>query len=126
MLRFLYILYMGTAQHRPDAQQHLADGERFGDVVVGPKVEARNLVVLRAFCCKENNRNVTGGLVAAQMFSYFKAIHSSHHNIKQDELIVGYIQRQRLLAGVGRVDLIAFGLQVVPEYLTEIFLVVNH
>eukprot|EP01107_Rhizomastix_libera_P006422 TRINITY_DN20562_c0_g1_i1.p1 TRINITY_DN20562_c0_g1~~TRINITY_DN20562_c0_g1_i1.p1 ORF type:complete len:262 (+),score=-23.55 TRINITY_DN20562_c0_g1_i1:270-1055(+) len=74
------------AQHCLDAGLQLPGGEGFGDVVVGPGLEAGDLVVLLAPGGEHDDGHVLGPLVGPQLAGELHAGHAGQHPVQQDHV----------------------------------------
>ncbi len=75
-----------AAQDRLDAGDQFARGEGLGHVVVGTRLEARDLVGLLAARRQHHDRDVARVGVAAQHPDQFEAAHVRQHPVDQDEV----------------------------------------
>ena len=72
-----------TAQHRPDTRCKLANAERFGDVIVGPKIQAANAVFLTCAGRQENDWDAGEVTAFPDLAADFKAAMSGNHDVEQ-------------------------------------------
>jgi hypothetical protein len=97
-----------AAQHRLDARNELARGERLRHVVVGAGLEARDLVGLLASCRQHHDRYVARVGVAPQGAHQLEAAHVRQHPVDQDEVRAPVTDaRERFLAVLGQHDVAA-------------------
>ena len=116
---------MGAAQDGLDAGQHLVDGEGFGNIVVGAGGEAGEHVVLAALGGEEDDGDVAVEF-APHLFGHAEAGHTAHHDVEQDEGMVGCEQGEGFLGRGCRVDGIARCLEVALQNFPQVGLVVYY
>ncbi len=68
------------------AQDEFAGAERFGDVVVGAQLEAKDAVNLGGLGSEHNDRDAGGGGVAAQEFADLEPVDLGEHDVEEDEI----------------------------------------
>ena len=81
---------------------HLIGVERLGDEVVRPEPDSAHPVVRVADRRKEQNRQVRGREVGAQVGEHFPAGSPRHHDVEHDDIDVGV--HNRLLDAIGALD----------------------
>jgi hypothetical protein len=92
--RGLLAVHAGPAQHGLDPLDEQALAERLVDIVVGPEVEAQDLVDLLVLGGEDDHRQVGGPAQAAQ---HLHAVHPGHLDVQYGQ--VGRIVLQRRQAG---------------------------
>ena len=110
-------------QRGSEAREELVHAERLGDVVVGAGVEGRDLVALGFADGEDDDRH---GGPAAQAADHFDAVDSGEAEVEDDE--VGVLpggDRERRLAGLGEVDVVAACAEVGRERAQDLGLVVD-
>src|SRR5579859_5368375 len=113
-----------TPEHSVDAGQHLAHRERLGDVVVGAKLEADDLVDLGVLGGDYDDRHPA---VLAQRAAEVEAAHTGQHQVEQDQVRPrgpGGAQARRAVAGLLHGE--AGGREVVLEHLANPLVVLHH
>src|ERR1700694_1269870 len=70
-------------QHRVDASQDFADGERLGDVVIGAQLEPDDLVDLGVLGREHDDRHAAA---LAQGAAEIKAAHAREHQVEEDQV----------------------------------------
>src|ERR1700737_709429 len=81
-LRFVGV-WRGTPHDGIDSSEHLTDGERLGDVVVGPELEPDDLVDLSVFCRDHDDRHPAA---LAERAGEVESAHAGEHEVEQDEV----------------------------------------
>src|SRR6478672_1225767 len=74
-----------TPQHRPDTRCKFASPERFGDVIVGPKVQAPHSVFFTCPRSQKNDGNAGKIVVFTDLAADFKAAVTWNHDVQQEE-----------------------------------------
>src|ERR1700675_93168 len=64
--------------------EQFPDRERLGDVIIGAKFKADNLVYLLAARCKHDDGN--RGALGLQLFTYVQSAHAWHHDVEYDQV----------------------------------------
>jgi hypothetical protein len=118
------LLGLGTAaQHRADAGDELARGERLGDVVVCAEFQADHLVDLGVARGHDDDRDVGTGPQAA---AYLGAREPGQHHVEQHHVGAGAVERgERVGAGGGYLYLISLATQHVRQGVRERLLVLD-
>ena len=109
-----------------DACQHGGKREGLGDVVVAPRLEAIELVVLSTTGREEDHRCVV--TPRTQPTNQFEARHLLHHNVKQDK-VVDFSCPHHFEGRLGRVSpvgLEAFAFEVETEDFAQVGFVVDN
>lgn len=114
-----------TAQDSADPQEHLTNGERLGDVVVGTEVETRNLVILSDFGRKKDDGNILRGRILLELTGHSEPAHATHHHVEQYEPVAREVHLEGFLTRIGGIDLVALGLEVKLQNLTQVLFVVD-
>jgi hypothetical protein len=113
-----------TPQHRPDARCKFASAERFGDVIVGAKIQTANAVFLSC-TGREKNDWYAGQITAfANLATDFKAAVSGNHDVQQKEgrRLLARL-RQHVVAGNTKADIEPGGLQVMADQVGDVGIV---
>ncbi len=106
----------GPSHHGGDARQELGDGDRFGDVVVGPVGERGDLVRLSGGRGDEKNRGAGIDVAAADCAAQRNAVKTTQGGIEHDELEARFIETvQRLTPVRAHVDREAIDLEMVRQ-----------
>jgi hypothetical protein len=74
-----------ASEYRPDAGCEFANAERFGDVIVGTKIQAANAVFLTGAGRQENDWDAGKITAFPDLAADFKAAVSGNHDVKQKE-----------------------------------------
>lgn len=91
--------------HGPDAGQQLLAGEGFGQVVIGPAVQAQHLVLHLRLGRQQQHRQAVSPL--AELAQHVNAVHLGHHDVQDGPVVVAGVEIiQGLLAVVDRVHLV--------------------
>jgi hypothetical protein len=111
------------------AQTHdqLLGEERLGQVVVGPGLEARQLVLELVAGGEDQHGDVTERLVALQDSTNLVAVALGEHQVQQDDvrsLVAG--QLQSALAGLGEMNREPLGLELLLQDAPEDVGIVHH
>ena len=70
-------------QHSPHARCEFAGAERFGDVIVGPKIQAADAIFLTCPRGKKDDRNAGKVMSFTNLAADFKAAVTRNHNVEQ-------------------------------------------
>ena len=101
---------LGAAHDRLDARQQFAPVERLGQVVVGAEAETLDLVVELGEARQDQDRRIDAR--GAQAAQHLVAVDVRQHQIEDDDVvIVKLTDLETVLAEVGRIDDVSFGLQ---------------
>src|SRR5712671_5797251 len=73
-----------AAQYGLDASEQFADGERLGDVVVGAKLEADDLIHFLTARGEHNDRN--GRPFGLELLAHIESAHARHHDVENDQV----------------------------------------
>ena len=113
-----------TPQHRPDARCKFASAERFGDVIVGAKIQTAHAVFLPC-TGREKNDWYAGKITAfADLAADFKAAVSGNHDVQQKEgrrLLASL--RQHVVAGNTKADIESGRLQMMADQVGDVGIV---
>ena len=74
------------SQNRADARRELAQTERFGDVIVGAEIEARDAIVLRRACGHHDDRQVPDSGLRPQDAAHLGAAQTRQVQIEDDDV----------------------------------------
>ena len=116
---------MGAAAERPDPGQELTEGERLGQVVIGPEVEAVDPVVHRGG--GRQHQDPGRGRARHQARAHRVAVHPGQVAVQHDDVIRG--ERGDLhgrLAVVGDVDRHALVPQALRDPVGQHLLIFHH
>src|SRR5688500_14583261 len=112
------------AQERFDANDHLHDAERFGQIVVSAGAKAPHLVDLLSTRAQDQNGH--GGVRLPKLIENLVAAHAREHQVEDDELrIAGSCLGQPLLAGMRDDDFVALYLEVGADSEREIAFILD-
>ena len=115
-----------AAQDGPDPRHDFGGTEGFDQIVVGPCVQAEDLVIVFAAGRNQDNRDQGPPADGA---ADFEAIQLGHHNIEQDHVDVSFLapeEGQRLLAVPGDAAGMAFPLGIFDEDIGNLEVVVGN
>src|SRR5712691_4350838 len=100
---------LAAADKRPHSRFEFRKRERFGDVVVGPQVEAAHAVRLGVVGGKD--QYAAGVVVPAQLAQYLEPVYARKTDVEHDEVIVFFragaqckLARFRVIHGVARLS----------------------
>src|SRR5260221_3181616 len=124
-LRGLIKTTIPATQQGVDARQEFLHGERLGEVIIGPHVEARHTVFNRSACREHQHgrHNVFGAHLTAD----FESVNAGHHHIKNHH-IVG-ITEGKIKTGVPvvrQVDGVALFQQDAAQQVRQALLIFNY
>ena len=106
--------WLAAAQQRPQPRQQLVERERLGQVVVGTGVQAVDLVLQRVLGGQHQHQ--AWPALAPQRRADLHPVHPGQHAVEDDDgVVVAAAQLEPVLAMVGDLDRIAFGLESAPH-----------
>ncbi len=110
---------------RAQAGQNLLQIERFGDIIVGPGVEARDLLAPAVARGQDQHRHIVAGTAPA--FQNGDPVHHRQAEIEHHGIVaLGLAEELRLLAVMGLIDRVAGLGQRGRELAREIGIVLHH
>ena len=87
MMRHIGFARPGSPQHRFNASEQFAGGERFDDIIVGAHFQPAHAIFLRSAGSQNDDR--PGRTDFADFGQHFQTIAARQQQIKQDEIDVG-------------------------------------
>jgi len=84
--RILRHLGRPTAQHGLDPGLQLPGGKGFGNVVIGPRIQAGDFVLLVAPGREHDNGHIPGPVIAPQAAGQLEARHAGQHPVQQNHV----------------------------------------
>ena len=109
-------LGLGAAQHRLDARHQFRRRERLDDIVVGAGGKPANTLALLAARRQHDDRQALGLRALAQPAAELDAGDARQHPVEDEKIGQAFLQADfRFVATVDRIDVEAFGLEIVAE-----------
>ena len=116
----------GASQHAAHAGQHLAHGEGFGYVVVGPEVEPRHGVVFVVPGRAEDHRDIRRLGVRLEHLRHPESADFAHHHVEQDERIAFGVHPEGLFGAVRHIHFVTLDLEIELQDFAQRLFVVHH
>ena len=116
----------GAAQDAAHAGEDFADGEGFGDVVVGAEVQSGDGIVFGVAGRAEDHGDTGRFGILLEDAGHAEAAHFAHHDIEQDERIAFRVHSEGLFGAVGDLDVITFDFEVELEDFAQRLFIVDH
>jgi len=113
-----------TPQHRPDARCEFASAERFGDVIVGAKIQAAHAVFLTGTRSQKDDWDSSEITAFPDLAADFKAAVSGNHDVQQKEgrRLLARL-RQHVVAGNTKADIEPGCLQMMADQVGDVGIV---
>ena len=113
-----------AAENRPDAGDNFTGAERLRDIVIRPKLQPADLVVLTIARGQHDNRN---GHQRPDPAGYFPAVQVGQHQVQDDEVRRGGLHRTEGRLAIGRDDhTMTIPLQVRLQQAGDLLLIINN
>jgi len=118
---------VGTPEHGPDPRHELPRAERLGDVVVGPHLEAEDPIELLGARRQHDDRQVHRRFRGTETSAHLEPVGAGEHQVEHDQRgpLRGHL-RECALARIGLTHRVALLLQMKPDELTDVLLVLDH